>query len=56
MKAALMARPSQYPAEFREQAVELVRATGRPVAEVAWDLQISHPAQDQAGHAGVSRT
>ena len=38
---SLMGRPSKYPAEFREQAVELVRASGRPVAEVARELQIS---------------
>ena len=36
-----MARPSKYPAEFREQAVEMVRATGKSVAEVARDLQIN---------------
>ena len=36
-----MARPSKYPAEFREQAVEMVRATGKTVAEVARDLQIN---------------
>ena len=36
-----MARPSKYPAEFREQAVELVRSTGKTVAEVARDLQIN---------------
>lgn len=38
---SLMGRPSKYPAEFREQAVELVRATGKSVAEVARDLQIN---------------
>ncbi len=35
-----MGRPSKYPPEFREQAVELVRATGKTSAEVARDLQI----------------
>jgi len=36
-----MARPSKYPPEFREQAVELVRSSGKSVAEVARDLQIN---------------
>ncbi len=36
-----MGRPSKYSPEFREQAVELVRATGKPVAQVARDLQIN---------------
>jgi transposase-like protein len=31
-------RPSKYSPEFREQAVELVGATGKTVAEVARDL------------------
>ena len=36
-----MGRPSKYSPEFREQAVELVRATGKSVAEVARDLSIN---------------
>lgn len=36
-----MGRPSRYPAEFRREAVELVRTSGRPVAEVARSLDIS---------------
>ena len=36
-----MARPSKYPPEFRSEAVELVRASGRPRAEVARSLGIS---------------
>jgi transposase len=36
-----MGRPSKYSPEFREQAVELVRATGKSVAEVARDLQLN---------------
>ena len=32
---SLMGRPSKYPAEFREQAVELVRVSGKPVAVIA---------------------
>ncbi len=36
-----MGRPSKYPAEFREQAVELVKASGKTVAEVARDLKIN---------------
>ncbi|MDX6229430.1 MAG: transposase [Frankiales bacterium] len=38
-----MGRPSKYPAEFREQAVELVRS-GRTIAEVARDLGVSDTA------------
>ena len=37
----MMARPSKYPPEFREQAVELVRASGKTVAAVARDLGIN---------------
>ena len=40
-EGVLMGRPSKYSPEFREQAVELVRATGKTVAEVARDLQIN---------------
>ena len=36
-----MGRPNKYSTEFREQAVELVRATGKPIAEGARDLSIS---------------
>ncbi len=36
-----MGRPSKFSPEFREQAVELVRATGKTIAEVARDLQIN---------------
>jgi transposase len=31
-------RPSKYPDEFREAAVEMVRETGRPIAQVAREL------------------
>jgi transposase len=40
-EGVLMGRPSKFSAEFREQAVELVRATGKTIAEVARDLQIN---------------
>ncbi len=40
-EGVLMGRPSKYSPEFREQAVELVRATGKTVAEVARDLSIN---------------
>ena len=40
-EGVLMGRPSKYSPEFREQAVELVRAAGKPVAQVARDLQIN---------------
>ena len=36
-----MGRPSKYPAEFREQAVELVKASDKPLAHVAGDLGIN---------------
>ena len=36
-----MGRPSKYPAEFRREAVELVRSSGRSRAEVARSLGIS---------------
>lgn len=36
-----MGRPSKYPVEFREQAVELVRSSGKTIAEVARDLGIN---------------
>lgn len=36
-----MGRPSKYSPEFREQAVELVRATGKSIAEVARGLQLN---------------
>ena len=36
-----MARPSKYSPEFREQAMGLVRAAGKTVAEVARDLAIN---------------
>ena len=32
--------PKRYPAEFRRKVLDLV-AAGRPVAQVAFDLQIS---------------
>lgn len=36
-----MGRPSKYPPEFRREAVELVRTSGRPRAEIARSLGIS---------------
>ena len=36
-----MGRPSKYPPEFRREAVELVRSSGRSRAEVARSLGIS---------------
>ncbi len=36
-----MGRASKFSPEFREQAVELVKATGKTIAEVARDLQIN---------------
>lgn len=48
-----MGRPSKYPAEFREQAVELVKASGKTVAEVARDLSIK---RHDAGELGQGRS
>ena len=36
-----MGRPSKYPPEFRREAVELVRTSGRPRVEIARSLGIS---------------
>jgi transposase len=36
-----MGRPSKYPAEFREEAVQLAQESGRPRAEVARSLGLS---------------
>ncbi|MET0780703.1 MAG: transposase [Microbacterium sp.] len=36
-----MGRPSKYPSEFRREAVELVRSSGRSRAEVARSLGVS---------------
>ena len=36
-----MGRPSKYPAEFREQAVELARSSGRSHVDIAAQLGIS---------------
>jgi transposase len=34
-------RPAKYPAEFRREAIALVKSSGRPVAEVARSLEIA---------------
>ena len=36
-----MGRPSKYPAEFRREAVELVKSSDRPRAEVARSLGLA---------------
>jgi transposase len=36
-----MGRPTKYPDAFRKDAVELVRSSGRPIAEVARSLGIN---------------
>lgn len=36
-----MARPAKYPEQFRRDALELVRSSGRPIAQVARSLGIS---------------
>ena len=59
-EGVLMGRPSKYPAEFREQAVELVKASGKTVAEVARDLKINDTTlgtgSRPTGPSGVCRT
>ena len=37
-----MGRPSKYTQEFRRDAVDLVRSSGRPINEVARELGMSH--------------
>jgi len=37
-----LGRPSKYTEEFRRDAVELVRSSGRPINEVARELGMSH--------------
>ncbi|GAA4264349.1 transposase [Dactylosporangium darangshiense] len=39
---SLLGRPSKYTEEFRRDAVELVRSSGRPINEVARELGLSH--------------
>ncbi len=39
-----MGRPSIYPAEFRREAIELVKTSGRPRAEIARSLGVSDTA------------
>lgn len=36
-----MGRPNKYPDQFRRDAVELVKSSGRPIAEVARSLGIA---------------
>jgi hypothetical protein len=37
-RSPVMGRPSKYPPEFRAEAVELIKASGRPRAEIARSL------------------
>lgn len=37
-----LGRPSKYTEEFRRDAVELVRSSGRPINEIARELGMSH--------------
>ena len=36
-----MGRPNKYPDQFRKEAIELARSSGRPIAEVARSLNIA---------------
>lgn len=40
-EGVLMGRPSKYPAEFRESAVELVKVSGKTIAKVARDSKVN---------------
>lgn len=37
-----MARPSQYPEQFRKDAVDLVLSSDRPLRQIARDLGVNH--------------
>jgi transposase len=37
-----VARPSQYPEQFRKDAVDLVLSSDRPVRQIARDLGVNH--------------
>ncbi|MEH0938102.1 transposase [Micromonospora psammae] len=39
---SLLGRPSKYTEEFRRDAVDLVRSSGRPINQVARELGMSH--------------
>jgi transposase len=41
-KDVLVSRSSKYPEQFRKDAVELVRSTDRPLAQVARELGVNH--------------
>jgi transposase len=41
-KDVLVSRSSKYPEQFRQDAVELVRSTDRPLAQVARELGVNH--------------
>jgi transposase len=54
-----VARPSQYPEQFRKDAVDLVRSSDRPLRQIARDLGVNHEtlrgwvraAEEQPGRA-----
>ncbi len=48
-----MGRPAKYPEEFRRDAVELCRTSGRPIADVARSLGITVTGRKrlQRGHS-----
>ena len=54
-EVVMMGRGSTFSSEFREQAVELVRATGKTIAEDARDLQINGHDIGQLGHGRPCR-
>jgi transposase len=42
VKDVLVSRPSKYPEQFRRDAVELVRSSGRSLREVGKELGVNH--------------
>src|SRR2546429_8750470 len=59
-RSALWGRPAKYAVEYLECAVAMVRETGKPIAEVARDLEINEGTlgdwRDERGAARHERT
>lgn len=50
-----MGRAQKYPDKFREDALGMVKTSGRPIAEVARSLGIQEPALGAGRHMEDSR-
>ena len=48
-----MGRPNKYPDQFRRDALELVKTSGRPIAEVARSLGIAEGTLLELGAGGA---